>query len=36
MSATADSYRLTGTVRTFADGEPFVTRTWDEVIPRLL
>jgi len=36
MSATATDYRLTGTVRTFANGEAFVTRTWDETIPRAL
>ncbi len=36
MSATASEYRLTGTVRTFANGVPFVTRTWDDVIPRAI
>lgn len=36
MSSTADSYRLSGEVRTWANGEPFVTRSFDETIPRAL
>jgi putative CocE/NonD family hydrolase len=34
MTSTATHYRLTGTVRTFENGEPFVTRSWDEEIAR--
>jgi putative CocE/NonD family hydrolase len=36
MTSTASNYRLTGTVRTWANGEPFATRTWDEVIARAI
>jgi hypothetical protein len=36
MSSTGDTYRLTGEVRTFANGVPFVTRSFDETVPRAL
>jgi hypothetical protein len=36
MTSTAASYRLTGTVRTYENDEAFVTRTWNEEIPRAI
>jgi putative CocE/NonD family hydrolase len=36
MTSTATDYRLTGTVRTFENGEPFMTRTFDETVPRAI
>ena len=36
MTSTATDYRLTGTVRTWANGEAFMTRTWDETIARAI
>jgi putative CocE/NonD family hydrolase len=34
MTSTPSTFRLSGTVRTFENGVPFVDRRWEETIPR--